>query len=206
MSILDHPERAFIKDLQQLPDGDLFIDVGANAGYYAINLADQYREIWAVEPCHVFVEQLQQNLAKYQVSNVTIIEKAISDTSGMMPFYGNRYVVDGRDNPSLQSQLTLSFEGRHKHLPLNMGAIETTTLTDLIGARHVSLVKVDTEGNERDVVWGAQRVMHQIDAWHIEVHDWNDTHPMRALLEMYGYTVTERGMDWRQQGWLLAKK
>jgi len=84
--------------------------------------------------------------------------------------------------------------------------VETISLSQLIGNREVDLIKVDTEGNELEVLWGALTVMPQIKAWHIEVHDWRETPAIISLLEVYGFRVKERGMDGRKKGWLLAQK
>jgi len=204
--LLDHPESAFILELRTLPKGELFIDVGASAGYYAINLADRFDEVWAIEPCSSFLNQLRTNIKRFKISNITVIEKAISDRSGVMPFYGNVYVASGRDSPSLKQNLTLSYEGRQKRLPLKMSKVETVSLSQLVGARAVDLIKVDTEGNELEVLWGALTIMSQIKAWHIESHDWREIPAITSLLEVYGFKIKERGMDTRQKGWLLAWK
>jgi len=204
--LLNHPESAFILELRTLPRGELFIDVGANAGYYAIDLADRYEEVWAVEPCKVFVDQLWFNIKRFKISNIKVIEKTISDRTGKAVFYGNFLVPMGQDNPSLKRDLTLSFEGRQKTLPMKMEEVETTTLSELIGNREVDLIKVDTEGNELEVLWGSLTVMSQIQAWHIEVHNWAETPAITSLLEVYGFKVKERGLDGRGRGWLLATR
>jgi len=203
--LLDHPEAKFIKELRRLKGG-LFVDVGANAGYYTLNLANRFREVWAVEPYGVFVEKLKRNIKRFNIGNVKVIEKAISDKVGTQTFYGNIYVPLGRDCPSLKQDLTLSYEGKNKCLPVEVGKVEVVSLTDLIGPRKVDLIKVDTEGNERQVLWGAESIMDQIGAWHIEVHDWRETEPITEYLTSCGYAVRERGLDGRNKGWLLAKK
>lgn len=204
--LLDHPERVFIEELRGLGRGELYIDVGSHVGWYVINLADLYDEVWAVEPYKPYADGLRENLKKYGITNVTIITKAVSDKAGTADFYGNIYALEGRDCPSLKSDLNLSFEGRYKPLPIKVGQVEVVTLTELIGVRHVDLVKVDTEGNELEVLWGSLAVMPQINAFHIEVHNWLQTPAIKSLLEFYGFKVKERGMDWREQGWLIATK
>lgn len=204
--LLDHPESTFIHELRVLPKGKLFIDIGANAGFYAIDLADRYDEVWAVEPYPIFVGQLRENLAKFNIKNVKVIERAVSDRTGRSVFYGNWLCPSGRDNPSLKQNLNLGYEGRRKTLPQKLMEVETITLTELVGDRTVDLIKVDTEGNEKDILWGGQAVMHQIKAWSIEVHDWNETPAITKFLELYGYNVKERGLDSRNRGWLLANR
>jgi len=206
--LIDHPEKAFIQELRDLGKSeDIMIDVGANAGMYCINLADLYPELIAVEPYPVFVQQLKANIAKFGIKNITIVEKAISDTRGNADFYGNFLCPSGRDCPSLKQVIGLSYEGRTKAMPLKLMNVETVTLADIVGDRHVGLVNVDTEGNEFEVLWGAQPVMNQIDVFHVEIHDWADRKAIRDFLEGFGFArLWERGLDNRPKGWLLAQR
>src|SRR6266852_5711925 len=58
--------------------GDVFLDVGANVGQYAVPLAKRFRTVVAVEPNPVAVEILQRNLARNRLTNVRVISKAVS--------------------------------------------------------------------------------------------------------------------------------
>jgi FkbM family methyltransferase len=205
--ILDHPERKFINELFNLGKSDgIFIDCGANAGYYAINLAENYPKVLAVEPAPIFYEQLLMNINYYKILNITPIQKAVSNKLGTATLYGNALCPFGRDCPSLNQKIGLSYEGRSKTMPLSLMEVTLTTIEELADNQPVGLVKVDTEGNELEVLLGAKSIMDKIDAWHVEVHDWEFCPAITSLLEREGYIVKERGLDGRQKGWLLATK
>lgn len=54
---------------------DLVIDIGAGSGVITTALAKRCREVWAVEPDHQTAEKLRENLKKYQIENVKVIEQ-----------------------------------------------------------------------------------------------------------------------------------
>ena len=54
---------------------DLVLDIGAGSGVITIALAKRVREVWAIEPDHATAEKLRQNLQKYHIANVRIIER-----------------------------------------------------------------------------------------------------------------------------------
>jgi len=203
---LDHPERVFINELRALPKGKLFVDIGSHVGWYTCNLADCYEEVWAVEPYKMYADGLRANLQRFGITNVRVIEKAVSDRAGLNPFFGNEYALRGEDCPSLKQDLVLSYEGRNKRLPIQIGTVETVTLSELLGNRAADLVKIDTEGNEKNVLYGAKEVMDRIRAFHVEIHDWADGLEIRRILKAYNFSVRERGLDRREKGWLIAVK
>lgn len=54
---------------------DLVLDIGAGSGVITLALAKRVREVWAIEPDHNTAEKLRQNLQKYQIKNVRVIEQ-----------------------------------------------------------------------------------------------------------------------------------
>lgn len=58
---------------------DLVLDIGAGSGVITIALAKRVREVWAIEPDHGTAEKLRQNLQKYQIKNVRVIEQDFLD-------------------------------------------------------------------------------------------------------------------------------
>lgn len=54
---------------------DLVLDIGAGSGVITIALAKRVHEVWAIEPDPATAAKLRQNLQKYQIENVRVIER-----------------------------------------------------------------------------------------------------------------------------------
>ncbi|MDO4978618.1 MAG: FkbM family methyltransferase [Candidatus Saccharibacteria bacterium] len=54
---------------------DLVLDIGAGSGVITMALAKRAKEVWAIEPDPKTAEKLRENVAKYHLDNVKIIEK-----------------------------------------------------------------------------------------------------------------------------------
>ena len=79
--------------LDRLGTGDVFIDVGANIGYYTLIASRRVGpngRVFAIEAASSIFEKLQQNLAQNAVHNVTAFNVAVSDKPGQVPVWLNR--------------------------------------------------------------------------------------------------------------------
>ena len=138
-------------------DGDVFLDVGANIGWYPLVLArtSPHRiETLAFEPDPLNFALLEANVRLNGCPSVRPIRKAVADTEGTRTLY--RYA-----NKNL---------GRHSLLPINdRGTVEVETVTldgflarEGIDPGRVAFVKVDVEGYELPVLNGAQRLLDAV--------------------------------------------
>ena len=134
-------------------EGELFVDIGSSVGYYSLLLANNFKEIIAVEPEPETVNLLRKNTR--HLDNIHIVEGAISDEDGEATFY---------ISPTL---------GWHTITPTNKKQYTATktkvqTLKTLLDGRKATLVKVDTEGAELKILDGAPQ--GKVEAWLIEAH------------------------------------
>lgn len=140
----------YILDNIRFEEGDSFIDVGANIGWYSLLLAKGMRKnisVFAFEPDPLNFRLLNENVALNGAANIRTIRKALSDTEDSRPLY--LYPHKNR--------------GRHSLLPINDGErimVETTTLDSFvlsegISPEKVAFVKIDVEGYELNVLQGA---------------------------------------------------
>ena len=133
--------------LHMLRPDDLFVDVGANIGAYTI-LAGAVvgATTIAVEPIPAVFRHLQKNVALNGTSDRTDLHN----------------VAAGRNNGTLRFTSAASTTNRVVSDELGtVGVIEVPvrTLDEIIGERQPSLLKIDVEGYEAEVLGGAQQTL-----------------------------------------------
>jgi FkbM family methyltransferase len=154
--------------LHFLRKGDLFIDVGANVGSYAILASGVCRATtWAFEPDPNTVRSLKRNLAINNLNElVTVYELALGDADSDIPFTIGRDTYN-RVAGTSEKDVRMVHQRR---LDALMG-----------GTTHpVIMMKVDVEGYQEEVLQGAKELLadHRLK---IVVLEW-PTPSNRALL------------------------
>src|SRR5690606_19584442 len=79
--------KTFDKISSLLNDGDVAVDVGANVGILTLfmsKLVGRKGKVYAIEASRKNIEILKQNLHLNNIKNITTIECAVSDTSGIL--------------------------------------------------------------------------------------------------------------------------
>ncbi|KIT17622.1 FkbM family methyltransferase [Jannaschia aquimarina] len=130
------------------------VDVGANAGIFSLPLARVAApgsRFVLVEPNPEVLARLRANIALNGLTDVEVVEVAISDEPGRMTLH-----FSPNDNQG-EARLGIAFD-------TDAGGIdvEVTTLPDLLttlGIEEVDLLKVDVEGVEDRVILPAIRKM-----------------------------------------------
>ena len=132
----------------RLAPGDVFVDVGANIGYYALLGAATVGPsggVVAIEASPTIFRQLQSNLARNRAQNVRAVNVAAADRRGTLQLFR------GPDHNVGQS--TLIAGGGYEPDVMVEAAPLTEILTppELAGTR---LIKIDVEGAEWAVLQG----------------------------------------------------
>jgi FkbM family methyltransferase len=123
------------------------IDIGAADGNYTFLLAPFAKKVYAFEPQPKFAKQLQK-VSKHFFSNVEVIRTALSDSLGERDFFHDL------ENPGLSRLSDAAQSVPHKN------ALTVTARTlDSYGIQDISLIKIDVEGHELEVVKGAQATL-----------------------------------------------
>lgn len=160
-----------------LRPGDLFVDVGANAGTYSIWAADLGASVIALEPAEEAYNLLAENT---KMNNYSIeLHRA---AAGPVP--GTARFTQGLDDQN--------------HIDSNgETSVHIVTIDSIIGDRQVAGMKVDVEGFEIDVLRGCERALSERRIALIQL-EWNSTsqqagHADRRLLanflKSYGYSL-----------------
>lgn len=142
-------ETALIRGL--LPPGGVFVDVGANIGFFTLAAAARVGRagrVVALEPHPALAVVLRQNLAMNGLRDVAVLEVAASDRDGTAVLAGFR---DDGGNTGVSSILRPA-DPDAPSFPVRCAPLDA--VLDGAGIDVVDLVKVDVEGAEALVLRG----------------------------------------------------
>ena len=130
-------------------DGTTVFDVGANVGFYTLLasvLVGALGQVVAFEPVPRNLRYLREHVRRNRLTNVTVIEAAVSDRSGRATFSEGPNPSEGR----------LAEDGS---LTVDTVSIDELVETNAIPPPHC--IKIDVEGAEGLVLAGARGVLVQ---------------------------------------------
>lgn len=138
--------------LSQLPPNGVFVDVGANQGYYSIiagrHLANGGRVI-SIEPNPSMAELFKKNIQRNNINNVELLTLACSDRVDSIKLYPGPAANPGTSSFSPKTARNTKYV-----------TVETKPLDDLIH-EPVNVVKIDVEGAELKVLRGMTRILRE---------------------------------------------
>jgi FkbM family methyltransferase len=126
--------------------GDVAVDVGANVGVYSLFLAQRVGpsgSIIACEPDPDNAAALAANLARNHLQQVHVVQAAIADREGRVPFAAGRHTMSRIAENSAVATCR----------------VPVTTLDTLCAGTRPLFAKVDVEGAEHLVLRGARALM-----------------------------------------------
>ncbi len=153
---------------EALDRADVFVDVGANIGYYSCLAAARGRRVIAVEPAATVLRFLYANLLANGHRDVEVFPVGLSDHVELAVLYG------GGGTASL-------IPGWSRASHVYSSVIPTTTLDHLLGSRYLDkrlFIKIDIEGMEYACLQGATETLARVLAptWFVEIY-LNEGHP-----------------------------
>jgi FkbM family methyltransferase len=171
----DHPEMIVWRN--SLAPGDLFLDVGANIGSYAIWAGELGAEVIALEPAGDTFALLTENIALNGYP-ITAVQAAAGAACGT-------------------ARLTTGLDSANRLDPAGHAETDMVTVDSVLGGRAAAGMKVDVEGFEMDVLAGCERALseHRISLIQLE---WNatsqnaagiDRRPVADVLARHGYSL-----------------
>ncbi|HWG09695.1 MAG TPA: FkbM family methyltransferase [Solirubrobacteraceae bacterium] len=152
--------------------GQTVYDVGANIGFFTIlcsRLVGPQGRVYAFEPIPQNLATLRHNVTLNALSNVTIVDKALSSATGTAEMFVSPW----------SAFHSLNVEGATKqdnHGPeTGEITVQTVTLDEFVGGEGVrapDLVKIDVEGAELIVVDGMRETLRSVKPLLLcELHD-----------------------------------
>ena len=120
-----------------------FLDIGAHVGGFAINASKLFGDVYAFEPQPFNYEGLSENIKINGLANVVAINKGVGD------------IVEDKEI-SMRGGGSKIYSGNIPRLPgVEYAKISITTIDSMNFKLPVSVMKIDTEGYEEQVIRGA---------------------------------------------------
>jgi FkbM family methyltransferase len=165
-------------------DGELFVDVGAHIGTWAIRATRTFRRVVAFEPNIETNRMLRTTVKMNRLPNISVFSAILSNTTGE--------VIVSTRNRAL---------GRPLEHRIPVRTLDSFKLKP-------SLVKIDTEGDELPVLQGSVETLERRPRIVVETHSPGSLLRVKNYLEARGYSIREirRENRFNQiQSWLLSK-
>ncbi len=185
-------ERDFM--MRFLRPGDLFVDIGANAGLFtliAARMVGPKGRVIAFEPVSKTNKRLVENIVLNGFKNVQVEQRGVSDSSGEFKIMAAEDEMDGFNS------FARPYMGEHY-----VQEMVSTTSWDEYSAQHslegrVTFMKIDVEGWETKVLEGGRRQFSREDAPVLQVEFTDDAAKAAGsscrenyrLLESLGYSM-----------------
>lgn len=159
-------------------EGSIVFDLGAHVGFHSLLasvLVGSQGKVYAFEPMPKNLSYLKEHIRINGITNITVIDAAVSDSSGIAYFQENR----------------CSFQG---HLA-SVGNIEvkTVSLDEIISQGEIpnpDYIKIDVEGAELQVLNGAKNLLNNVKPTiFLATHGDEIQRQCRIFLESIGYRL-----------------
>lgn len=170
---------------QVAKDSNCFLDVGANVGYYTVQVAKLVSQVYAFEPDREIRELLCENIELNSLSNVDVYDLALAaDTREVQFFHSTLH----RGKSAIATDEIPSY------------TVKAVKLDDQVGSFKLvpDLIKVDIEGAEIDFLYGAKEFLSSNKAPIQLFVEYNpdslakfgyEPQEMISILQDYGFTM-----------------
>jgi FkbM family methyltransferase len=177
--LISSHEKNIIKKFMNKNDG-IFIDVGAHAGLWTLKLANFYKKVICFEPNPNTFKVLCKNIELNNLKNVKVENIALSDKKGKIKLY--LYKFPG--HTSIYEIHPIDKEKSKGFIEVNAIPLDEYEIDEKI-----SLIKIDTEGSEINIINGAiRKIKENKPKMVIELHNKNDEKIIREILNFYDFS------------------
>ncbi len=138
-----------------LKPGDVFLDIGANIGYFSLLAATKQTSSTVVsfEPVKNVFESLKENVQINDIKNIVTINAALGDTNEEKEIF-----ISARENQGMSSfKQPENFSGTKEKVKV----LCVDDWFNSFALPKVDLVKIDTEGSELSALKGMRQVLER---------------------------------------------
>ena len=154
----DRPWDSYIWDrlvsLNTAPDGQVFVDVGANLGYFTLAAASLGYKVIAFEPMSRNAQKLAKSIQRNEqfASRVTLYQNAVTALSGQPVTLHETHHSNQGNGQIVVSDADI-MDGILDH---DDNVLHSVTLSEVLQGVNTFIVKIDVEGHENEVLEGAR--------------------------------------------------
>lgn len=135
-----------------LDKNKIIIDIGAWIGTTSLYCSRKSKHVYCIEADKQSVEDLSENLKNNCINNYTIINKAIFDINNIFVNFGkNIFMNDSKLNDSTSQICNININS-NEHYQVKTITIENIIKDYNINTNEISLIKVDIEGGEENIL------------------------------------------------------
>jgi FkbM family methyltransferase len=138
--------------------GQVFIDIGANVGFYTLAAANSFDKVYSFEPSPYTFGRLIHNVEINNFASVTAINAGLSDVKSEMDLYVNPFNNGGCSLNAFPEAI----KNLYPDYVWGSVRVNVEVLDEVIDSRGiigVDLIKIDVEGHELCVIRGAQKTI-----------------------------------------------
>jgi FkbM family methyltransferase len=178
--------------VRAVSNGSTFLDLGSNAGVYALVVAASSpdTDVVAVEPATSTFQLLERNVALNHLANIRTVHSAVADFEGVAELSLNVTGKDGLNTLGVGTHPDSHVVGRE-----SVPVMSLDQLVRKYGLANVSAIKVDVEGGELALFQGGSELLRSDQAPLILYEGFSfctkgfGYHPVELawLLESWGY-------------------
>ncbi len=170
------------------------VDIGVYRGVYSYELAKHFKKVHSFEPNPLIYPYLIKNLPKI-ISNITLYNYALSDKNSdavlKLPLRSKSIFKS-----NIEEIFKLGTASIHKDNKLNnykSFTVKTMKLDDLNLQNNIGFIKIDVEGHEKNVLYGAETtIKNNMPTMLIEIEQKHTNKPVIEtinMVESYNYNT-----------------
>ena len=181
-------EQGVQQAILDLREGESFIDVGANVGYYTLRAAstagvkESSPKIISIEAHPDNYRALCRNIACNGFTNIIALNRAVWNNGGSIAL--TQRVSEGRVLTDDARILLNSSAGAGSELLVQADTLDNITKEH--GVNNIGVIKMDIEGSEIRALEAAGETMRRTRKMVVETHDGNDGQ-VQSILQRHGF-------------------
>jgi len=136
-----------------LNEGDTFVDLGANEGYFSIiggKIVGKKGRVISIEPQTRLQNIINKNIKLNRISNVELFQLCISNKVGKEVIYLSPELNTGSSGVLKKQKYKVATE--------NVDSMTLEDLIDKLQIKKVNLIKIDIEGSEYEAILGSKKL------------------------------------------------